>query len=132
MTMDFAKEVLEVLLKLVLIPTIPILVSYISDAFKEWSESKAVEIENDTIEGYLRDITDIITQAVTCTTQTYVESLKAQGKFDALAQKEAFNRSLQAILTSLSVDAIRYIEEISGDVELYLTQKIEAAVKASK
>ena len=132
MTMDFAKEVLEVLLKVVLIPAIPILVSYISDAFKEWAGSKAVEIENDTIEGYLRDITDIITQAVTCTTQTYVESLKAQGKFDKEAQEVAFNQTKEIVLKLLAEDAKDFIREMYGDIDPWLNTKIEQEVNKAK
>ena len=132
MTMDFAKEILEILLKFVLIPAIPILVGYATEALKEWADKKSIEVENETIERYLKDITNIITQAVTCTTQTYVESLKAQGKFDKEAQEVAFNQTKEMVLKLLAEDAKDFIREMYGDLDLWLNTKIEQKVNENK
>ena len=126
------QETLSLIFNVVLLPLIIAVASFLIQFLQAKRDELKTKVKNETAQKYIDMIADTVMTCVTATTQTYVDSLKAQGKFDAAAQKEAFNRSLQAILTSLSVDAIRYIEEISGDVELYLTQKIEAAVKASK
>ena len=126
------QETLSLVFSVVLLPLIVAVSSFLIQFLQAKRDELKTKVKNETAQKYIDMIADTVMTCVTATTQTYVDSLKAQGKFDAEAQKEAFNRSLQAILTSLSVDAIRYIEEISGDVELYLTQKIEAAVKASK
>ena len=126
------QETLSLVFSVVLLPLIVAVSSFLIQFLQAKRDELKTKVKNETAQKYIDMIADTVMTCVTATTQTYVDSLKAQGKFDADAQKEAFNRSLQAILTSLSVDAIRYIEEISGDVELYLTQKIEAAVKASK
>lgn len=126
------QETLSLVFSVVLLPLIIAVSSFLIQFLQAKRDELKTKVENETAQKYIDMIADTVMTCVTATTQTYVDSLKAQGKFDAAAQKEAFNKSLQAILTSLSTDAIQYIEEISGDVELYLTQKIEAAVKASK
>ena len=69
---------------------------------------------------------------VIATNQTYVESLKKQGKFDAEAQKVAFNQTYEAVMCILSEEAKEYLNEAVGDLNLYITQKIEAEVQLNK
>lgn len=73
-----------------------------------------------------------VEQCVIATNQTYVESLKKAGKFDLDAQKEAFSRTLDAVLTILSDDAKKYIAETTGDLNVYLTNLIESSVSLNK
>ena len=77
-------------------------------------------------------VTDTITNCVVATNQTYVNALKEQGKFDEEAQKVAFQKTLQAVLTILSTDAKNYIQEVFGDIDTYLNQLIEAEVAIQK
>ena len=87
---------------------------------------------NDLANKYL-DMLDITIQnAVLATTQTYVDSLKKQGKFDAEAQKVAFGLTYDAVMKVLTPAAITYIASAVGDLETYVTNKIEADVKLSK
>jgi hypothetical protein len=65
---------------------------------------------------------------VIATNQTYVNSLKAEDKFDAEAQKTAFKLTYDAIIATLSDEAKKYITETSGDLTVYLTQVIESQV----
>lgn len=130
--METFKEVLEVLIKVVLIPAIPVLVKYAVDALKEWAESKALESDNEAVAEYIMEITEVISQAVICTTQTYVDSLKAQGKFDAEAQKIAFEKTKTTVLALLAQDAKDFIADMYGDVDLWLDTKIEQVVNESK
>lgn len=130
--METFKEVLEMLFKLVVIPAIPILASYAVKALKEWADCKSVAIDNEIVAGYLTDITEIISQAVISTTQTYVDSLKAQGKFDAEAQKIAFEKTKTTVLALLAEDAKSFIADMYGDVDLWLDTKIEQMVKETK
>lgn len=130
--MEMFKEILEILMKVVIIPAIPVLAKYAVDAMKEWSDHKALEAENKVVAEYLMDINDIISQAVICTTQTYVESLKAQGKFDAKAQKIAFENTKNTVMKLLAEDAVDFIADMYGDVDLWLNTKIEQMVSETK
>ncbi len=73
-----------------------------------------------------------IIDCVIATTQTYVESLKKQGAFDADAQKLAFTKTYTNVMKILSEDAKEYLQEAMGDLEAYVYNKIESQVKLTK
>ena len=80
----------------------------------------------------VKEIASAAADAVAMVSQTYVDGLKAAGNFDAAAQKQALSMALAACLASLSQSAQDYIERTYGDVNSYLTTKIEAEVRAQK
>ena len=84
------------------------------------------------IKKYLDMLNNTIQDAVLATTQTYVETLKKQGKFDEEAQKVAFKQTYDAVTKVLTEDALKYLIMSVGDLETYITNKIEANVKLSK
>ena len=55
-----------------------------------------------------------------------------QGKFDAEAQKEAFLLTSNAVIEILSDDAKIYLTAAVGDLNTYITKKIEAEVNINK
>lgn len=120
------------LVNIVLIPAIIYVVKYLVDFFKTWVEDKLTTLQDSTAEKYLKEINDIIAQAVMCTTQTYVDALKAQGSFDSEAQKEAFRRTKETVLSLLAGEAMGFIEDLYGDANLWLETKIEQTVKEQK
>ena len=97
-----------------------------------WIKAKSAELQkktnSDILNKYVQMATDTITNCVIATNQTYVNSLKEQGKFDEAAQKEAFQRTYQAVLLILSDDAKEYLNNAFGDLNKYLQEKIEATV----
>ena len=125
-------EVLEQIFELLVYPVVSLTGIYltylISVKIKELKQKTA----NDTAKKYLDMLNDTISSAVLATTQTYVESLKKQGKFDAEAQKMAFKQTYNAVMSVLTTDAVKYLTESVGDLEIYITNKIEADVKLCK
>lgn len=97
-----------------------------------WIKAKSAELQkktnNDVLNKYVQMATDTITNCVIATNQTYVNSLKEQGKFDEAAQKEAFQRTYQAVLLILSDDVKEYLNNAFGDLNKYLQEKIESTV----
>ena len=130
--MEQFKEILEILMQVVFIPAIPIIVTYAVTAFKEWATNKAIKSENEVVEQYLMEITDVISQAVLCTTQTYVEALKSQGKFDKEAQLVAFDKTKSAVMALLAKEAKDFLAKMYGDVDLWIDTKIEQIVNLQK
>lgn len=128
MTMALLAEIMEV----VVIPLLGILTAYVVKLVN--AKIKDINKERDNVleEKYLTMLGATISDCVTATTQTYVESLKKQGKFDAEAQKEAFNQTYTAVMNILSEEAKKYLTVAVGDLNLYITQKIEAEVNANK
>ena len=87
---------------------------------------------NKILNKYIDMLTDTVCKCVIATNQTYVESLKAQGKFDKEAQEEAFKRTYNAVIEILSDDAKEYLTNAYGDLTIYITQLIESEVNNNK
>ena len=126
------EDFLNQLYNLVLFPLIlalgSFLVAFIHTKTKELKNKTKNEIE----QKYIERIGEIITSCVLTTNQTYVESLKKQGKFDAEAQKTAFENTKDAVLGMLNIELKDFITEAFGDINKYLTTAIEASVNDNK
>lgn len=129
--MDFVTLV-PVLFQVVLIPLLAILTKYITT----WIQIKINELtesKNDkTFTKYMTMLQDTVIDCVIATNQTYVEALKTQGKFDAEAQKVAFQKTYDAVMQILTEDAVTYLNEALGDLDAYVNTLIEAQVNMQK
>ena len=128
MTMTLLTQIMEV----VVIPLLGILTAYVVKIVNAKLEEVSANRKNELEKKYIDMLNDTISDCVIATTQTYVESLKKQGSFDAEAQKEAFNQTYGAVMSILSEEAKKYLNEAIGDLNLYITQKIEAEVSINK
>ena len=128
MTMTLLTQIMEV----VVIPLLGILTTYVVKIVNAKLEEVSANRKNELEKKYIDMLNDTISDCVIATTQTYVESLKKQGSFDAQAQKKAFNQTYGAVMSILSEEAKKYLNEAIGDLNLYITQKIEAEVKINK
>ena len=125
-------ELLAQIFKICIIPLLAVLTRYAVKFFQAKSDELTQRTNNEIAEKYAKLITDTITDCVIATNQTYVDSLKKQGKFDGEAQKQAFQETYIAVMDVLSEDAKTYIEETMGDLQTYLIKRIEATVNANK
>ena len=128
MTMALLTQIMEV----VVIPLLGILTAYVVKIVNAKLEEVSANRKNELEKKYIDMLNDTISDCVIATTQTYVESLKKQGSFDAEAQKEAFNQTYNSVMDILSEEAKKYLNEAIGDLNLYISQKIEAEVKINK
>ena len=123
---------LDFLFEYIIIPLIAVgglaLCCFVSIKIAEFKD----KTDNDIAIKYLGMLDNTITSAVLATTQTYVEGLKKEGRFDLEAQKIAFEQTYDAVMGVLTDEAKKYITTAIGDIELYVTNKIEAEVKRSK
>ena len=126
------KEILTTLVQVVVIPAIPVLVTYLVKYLKAKAEQTTTKINNELVRTYLQEATDAVLQAVTYTAQTYVDTLKKQGKFDKEAQQKAFNTAKDIALKLLTDEAKQMIEDLYGDLMLWFETKIEQTVKEQK
>ena len=74
-------ELLTTLIQMVVIPAIPVLITYLAKYLKAKADQATIRIDNEQVRIYLQEATDAVLQAVTFTAQTYVDTLKKQGKF---------------------------------------------------
>ena len=125
-------ELLQTIFQVVIIPLLTVLTGY---AVK-WINAKANEIksntENEYAQKYITMLNDTITSAVIAVNQTYVDALKQQNAFTKEAQEEAFKRVYETVMATLTEEADKYLEAIIGDLNAYITTKIEEAVKENK
>ena len=125
-------DLIAQLFETVLFPLLAILTTFIVRYVQTKINALKTDNDNALLDKYLTMLSDTITDCVIATNQTYVDSLKEQGKFDAEAQKIAFQMTKDAVLEILTDDAKVYLSNALGDLEEYITQKIESTVNTEK
>lgn len=93
---------------------------------------KAAESAPERYSSIIYGLENIVNKAVITTNQTFVNELKKQGKFDEEAMKEAFNRTYESIVQSLSQSFFEYIDEEGIDFDKLITNMIEPSVEWNK
>lgn len=126
--MNLLTQIFEVCI----IPLFGVLVAYFIQFLKTKSADIVEKSENDLVDKYVFMLTETISTCVIATKQTYVESLKKDGAFDAEAQKYALQLTLEHVKTILTDEAKAYLAEVYGDLNAYIIQKIEAEVNLTK
>lgn len=126
--MEFVQE----LLLAISTAAIPVVATFLCEWIISLSNANKVKVKNEKAQATIGLVTDMIVAAVETTTSTYVKQLKAENLFDAEAQKEAFSRTFETVKQQLTEESTKIIAEVYGDVEAYLTNKIEQFVEELK
>lgn len=124
--------VLNQIFELVVYPVLGIAGVYLTYLIRVKINELKQKTTDELANKYLNMLNDTIQNAVLATTQTYVDSLKQQGKFDEEAQKVAFGLTYDAVMKVLGDDAVEYLNEFISDIKTYITTKIEAEIKLNK
>ena len=82
--------------------------------------------------GIIYALENIVNKAVITTNQTFVNELKRQGKFDKKAMEEAYNKTFNSIVASLSQSFFEYIDKEAIDIDTLLKNMIETSVNWNK
>lgn len=122
------QEVLNIILSAVSI-IVTGLASWGVSVLISWMNSK---IKDQKLAGYLTSITQIVTDAVMNVFQSFVETLKTNGKFDEAAQKEAKDKALDIIMNQLTPELKDYISSNYGDIKEWISNKIESVIYGLK
>ena len=122
--MEFLNELVPMLFQICLFPLLGILTKYVIALINEKIGVLFTK--------YMTMLQETVTDCVLATNQTYVDRLKAEGKFDLEAQKIAFQKTYDAVMAILSDDAKKYLISAIGDLDKFVTDKIEAQVVAVK
>lgn len=91
-----------------------------------------LEIDNELVTKYTDMVEQTIISCVAATNQTFVEALKKKGSFDEIAQKEAFAKTYNNVMSILNEECYDFLFMITADVEAYIVSKIEAEVNFAK
>ena len=118
-------NIISVVVTSIVIP----LITFLGIKLTQWLNTK---IKGEKERNLLTKITEIITNNVASTFQTFVESLKKENKFDLNAQAQALRKTKESIFNELSDEAIQYIDNNFGDSNEWITTQIEATIYKMK
>lgn len=94
-------------------------------AFTKWMSTKTKDAK---FNKFICTIMELTMNAVKEVMQTYVDTLKKEGKFDKEAQEKALEMCLTKIKSQLAPDMLDFIGENFGDVTNYLKSLIESTI----
>lgn len=116
----------------IVLAVIPLCAGYVIKLIKTKAEQIGAQTDSLELKSLLEQVADAVSTAVTYTSQTFVDSLKKNGLFDTEAQKQALQMSLDKATALLSAVAKEALEDVYGDLNDYLTSRIEAEVRNQK
>ena len=129
--MDIKQNIQEILY-LIITGIVPLLITYGIIFLKVKIKEHEKKLENDQLIKYIDAATDAISKSVLTVSQTYVDTLKKEGKFDAEAQKTAKQMAIDKAKTLITAESKAAIETLYTDFEAYLNDAIESLVKENK
>lgn len=102
-------------------------------ALASWLTATGISFLNQKIKDkklarWSTELYQIIMSAVQTVFQTFVDTMKKEGKFDEAAAKEAKERAYKIITSQLTPDIQEYISNNFGDMKEYLLTQIEAVI----
>ena len=128
MTMDMLQEIFFTCV----LPLIGILCAYGIAFLRKYGEQIKEQTDNELFDKYMDMLISTIETCVIATNQTYVDELKKQGKFGPEEHDIAYHKTLDAVKAILSTEAQKYLAEIYGDIDFYISQLIQEAVRVNK
>ena len=127
-TTELIKQIFEVCL----FPLLGVLTTFLIIFISKKAQELKATTDNELYHKYIDMLEQTVINCVIATNQTYVDALKAQGKFDAEAQKIAFQKTYDAVIAILADDAKDYLNNAIGDLQTYIISLIEAQVNINK
>ena len=115
-----------------IIPLLGVLTAFLISFIDTKRKEIINQTENNLIDKYVDIAADVITTCVIATNQTFVDTLKKEGAFDIEAQRKAFDMTAAAVMAILTDEAKEVLTEAFGDLNIYITQQIEASVNTNK
>ena len=122
---DILLNVLSVVVTSIILP----LITYAGARLITYLNSK---IKDTNARILLTTATDIVINAVRSVFQTYVDSLKASGSFDAQAQTVALTKAKDIALEQMTDEVKNFIAKNYGSVDAWLTTTIESTINLIK
>ena len=125
-------ELITQIFEVCIIPLLGVLTTFLVRYINAKMKALADTTNDEKQKKYIEMLNNTITDCVIATTQTYVDTLKKQGKFDKEAQEQAFLMTFNAVSGLLTEESKKYLNEAIEDLDLYIKQKIESEVNINK
>lgn len=91
-----------------------------------------LKIDNEHATKVLSDAVEVVTNGVDYVYQTYVQSLKGTSLWDKQAMISANQQAVNYIKNNLSSDMMSFLMKNNKDINLWISEQIEIAIKKSK
>lgn len=101
------------------------LISFLGIKLSQWLSTK---IKDEKAQKLFAQATEIVTNAVRSTFQTYVESLKASGGFGKEEQLIALGKAKAIILSEMTTELKDWVSTYYGDLQSWISNQIEASI----
>ena len=101
------------------------LISFLGIKFSQWLSTK---IKDEKTAALFTKATEIVTNAVRITFQTYVESLKNSGSFGKEEQLIALDKAKDIVTSELTEELKAFISDNYGDLQAWIKNQIEASI----
>jgi hypothetical protein len=125
-------EVASIIITALLLPVIKGIATYITTYIAVKVEDLREKVRNDKVEHYMRVAEDAVITSVESVAQTFVDNLRLGGGFDDESKREAFILAKDKALKMIGSEGRKIIEEVSGDINIWIENKIESIVRNSK
>jgi hypothetical protein len=133
--MELLKDILSVIIYAVITGAGAIIVKKVLDRLNASIDNIQVNTklaEYEKLNKIIDQVQSVVATIVQSVNQTFVDSLKQSGIFTKESAIEAKNMALDMADTLLTEEAINAIEQVYGDVDVYLDSLIETLVKELK
>lgn len=135
MTTQLVQTILNELIYALIIAFTPILCNYIIQGVatvKTSIDTKTKTIKDEALAALIANanekVAEIVVHAVQSTNQTFVNDLKAEGKFSDEAKAKAFSNTYDTVKSLITDETAELIKIGYGDIEVYIQNKIESAI----
>lgn len=108
------------------------LIKYGLDELKKYLEAQVAKINDARVTSVVYDAIETVYKIVLYVMQTYVDTLKSKGEFDALSQKEAFDMAKKRATELINDEAKEIIVDQYGSFDKWLEIQIEQNVRSFK
>ena len=116
-------------LYVVIIAVVPVLAKYIADLLNSKREEINARAESFAFQDTILRAIQLVQDAVDTTSQTYVEALKDEGKFDSESQKKAMDMTIQSVEKLMDKDMKDLINTVYLDFDEWVRVQIESYIK---
>lgn len=126
------KEFIQQLMYLVITGILPFVTVYFANFVKSIIQKNSDKAANEQIQSLINYAGEAISVAVMTVSQTYVDTMKTQGKFDKEAQVIAKQMAVDKAKELISKEMKSAIETVYSNFDAYLDNYIETIVRESK
>ena len=123
---------LKDIMQICIIPLLGVLTTFLVVWIKGKTKEVQAKTDNEFLQRCLTVLETTVVNAVLATNQTYVEALKKENAFTLEAQQQAFQKTYDTVIASLTEDTKKGLETVTTDLTAYITEMIEAKINEQK